>query len=385
MNQHIEIQVGSAKSGALSEKKARPDAARKENIFNRDIQLFNSFNDKKKERFYMDLRILLMAGIDLKTALELIIEEQPKEKDKVFFGTIYDDVIKGKSLADALKKSGKFSEYEYFSIEIGEESNRLNEVLEELMNYYSDQAALKKQIISVLSYPMFVFVITIGLVYFMLTSVVPMFADVFKQFGSELPSLTLKVIYLSENFPFYAMITAIVVIGIGLLVYWQKNEIWFRNGTSSVFLKIPKVGQLIKLVYLARFTQAMHLLLASKTPLVRSLELTTRMIKFYPLQVAITQMKEDVTKGKTLHESMSAFSIFPKRMLSLIKVGEQVNQLETMLGKLSKQYNEELKYQTNVIGKIMEPLILLIIGCIVGVILVAMYMPMFNLSNLMAQ
>jgi len=118
---------------------------------------------------------------------------------------------------------------------------------------------------------------------------------------------------------------------------------------------------------------------------VRSLELTTRMIKFYPLQVAITQMKEDVTKGKTLHESMSAFSIFPKRMLSLIKVGEQVNQLETMLGKLSKQYNEELKYQTNVIGKIMEPLILLIIGCIVGVILVAMYMPMFNLSNLMAQ
>lgn len=333
----------------------------------------------------MDLRILLMAGVDLKSALELIIEEQPKEKEKKFFEGIYQDVIKGKSLSESLKSTGKFSEYEYFSIEIGEESNRLNEVLEELMNYYADQAALKKQIISVLSYPSFVFVITIGLVYFMLTSVVPMFADVFKQFGSELPSLTLKVIYLSENFPFYAMMFSIFVIAAGAFVYWQKEEIWFRKSTSGFFLRIPKVGELIKLIYLSRFTQAMHLLLASKTPLVRSLELTERMIKFYPLQTAIKQMQEDVTKGKTLHAGMSAFSIFPKRMLSLIKVGEEVNQLETMLGKLSKQYNEELKYQTNIIGKIMEPMILLIIGCIVGVILVAMYMPMFNLSNLMAQ
>ncbi len=384
LNQNT-VTVSSSKTENRSNEKTRSDVGKKENIFNRDIQLFSSFNDKKKERFYMDLRILLMAGIDLKTALELIIEEQPKEKDKVFFKTICDDVIKGKSLAESLKTSGKFSEYEYFSIEIGEESNRLNEVLEELMNYYADQAALKKQIMSVLSYPAFVFVITIGLVYFMLTSVVPMFADVFKQFGSELPQLTLKVIAISENFPFYALIGTIVIIGIGLFVYWQKNEVWFRQSTSAFFLKIPKVGQLIKLVYLARFTQAMHLLLASKTPLVRSLELTERMIKFYPLQQAIKQMREDITKGKSLHTGMSAFSIFPKRMLSLIKVGEEVNQLEVMLGKLSKQYNEELKYQTNIIGKIMEPLILLIIGCIVGVILVAMYMPMFNLSNLMAQ
>src|SRR5687767_12128778 len=94
VNQHSEILVGSSKTETHSEKK-------KENIFNRDIQLFNTFNDKKKERFYMDLRILLMAGIDLKSALELIIEEQPKEKDKVFFSAVYDDVIKGKSLADA--------------------------------------------------------------------------------------------------------------------------------------------------------------------------------------------------------------------------------------------------------------------------------------------
>ena len=123
----------------------------------------------------------------------------------------------------------------------------------------------------------------------------------------------------------------------------------------------------------------------AKTPLVKSLSLTERMIKFYPLQTAITTIQQDITKGKTLHESMSSFSIFPKRMLSLIKVGEEVNQLDQMLAKLSKQYSEELKYQTTIIGKVMEPMILLIIGCIVGVIFVAMYMPMLNFSTIMAQ
>lgn len=343
------------------------------------------FGDKKKERFYEDLRVLLVAGVDLKTALEIIIQEQSKEKDKVLFDEIYQGILKGKSLASCLKETGKFSEYEYFSIEIGEEANRLNEVLDELTTYYADQTALKRQVVSVLTYPLFVFAVTLGLVYFMMTTIVPMFADIFKQFGSELPPLTQKIVYISNNFPFYAMVFIAVCAVIGLFIYTQKKQEWFRKSTSAIVLKVPKVGQLVKLIYLARFTQTMHLLLSSKTPLVRSLELTGQMIKFYPIQSAIYQIKEDITKGKSLHEGMSKFSIFPKRMLSLIKVGEEVNQLEVMLKKMSKQYNEDLKHQTQVIGKLMEPLVILIIGVVVGVILVAMYMPMFNLSNIMNQ
>lgn len=355
-------------------------------FYKRDIQLFgNSFGNKKKERFYMDLRTLLMAGVDLKSALEIIIEEQEKEAEKVIYQGIYNEIIKGKALHEGLKNSGKFSEYEHYSIAIGEESNRLSEILLELMNYYNDQANLRKQITSVLSYPLFVLVITIGLVYFMMTSVVPMFAGVFNQFGSELPALTQKVIYFSDNFPFFFMIFGAVVVAIIVFVRTQRDQEYFRKWTSTIFLKIPKAGELIQVIYLARFTQSMHLLLAAKTPLVKSLDLTQKMVKFYPIEVALEQVKADIRSGKTMHEGMAAFSIFPKRMISLIKVGEQVNQLETMLAKLSKQYNEELKYQTTIIGKVMEPMILLIIGSIVGLILVAMYMPMFNLSNIMVQ
>jgi type IV pilus assembly protein PilC len=358
---------------------------KKEQFWNKELSFVNSFGDKKKERFYLDLRVLLVAGVDLKSAIEIIIEEQQKDKEKVIFEAIYNDIIKGKPLADALKNTGKFSDYEYYSIKIGEETNRLNQVLEELMKYYADQSELKKQVISVMTYPLFVFGITIGLVYFMMTSVVPMFADVFKQFGGDLPPLTKKIVYISNNFPFYVLVFSLSVTALIVLVYTQKNQEWFRKSVSSIALRIPKVGQLIKLVYLARFTQSMQLLLSSKTPLVRSLDLTSKMIKFYPLQMAIIQMAEDIKVGKSLHSGMAQFNIFPNRMLSLIKVGEEVNQLEMILQKLSDQYQEDLKHQTKLIGKLMEPIIILIIGGIVGVILVAMYMPMFNLSNVMIQ
>ena len=358
---------------------------KKEQFWNKELSFVNSFGDKKKERFYLDLRVLLVAGVDLKSAIEIIIEEQQKDKEKLIFEAIYNDIIKGKPLADALKNTGKFSDYEYYSIKIGEETNRLNQVLEELMKYYADQSELKKQVISVMTYPLFVFGITIGLVYFMMTSVVPMFADVFKQFGGDLPPLTKKIVYISNNFPFYVLVFSLSVTAIVVLVYTQKNQVWFRKSVSTIALRIPKVGQLIKLVYLARFTQSMQLLLSSKTPLVRSLDLTSKMIKFYPLQMAIIQMAEDIKVGKSLHSGMAQFKIFPNRMLSLIKVGEEVNQLEMILQKLSDQYQEDLKHQTKLIGKLMEPIIILIIGAIVGVILVAMYMPMFNLSNVMIQ
>jgi len=366
--------------------KTAPAVMKKENFFNKDIALFGGgFGEKKKERFFSDLRTLLTAGVDMKSALEIIIEEQEKPKDGEFFSGIYEGVIRGKSLATVLKETGKFSEYEYFSIEIGEESNRLVEVVNELIDYYTGRAALKKQIYAVLSYPLFVLFVTIGLVYFMMNNVVPMFADVYKQFGSELPPITQRIVSISNNFPVYMLVFVLLVGTTFAFVITQRKQEWFRRSVSGIALRIPKVGQLVKMIYLARFSQSLHLLLSSKTPLVRSLELTRKMIAFYPLEVALDKIGSDVAKGKSLHEGMSAFALFPKRMISLIKVGEDVNRLEPMLQKLAKQYQEDLKHQTTIIGKLMEPMIILVIGVIVGVILVAMYLPMFNLSNILAK
>lgn len=357
-------------------------STKKKSFWEQDIQLFNRFNDKKKEAFYGDLETLIKAGVDLKKAFEIILEEQIGEKDEEFYQSIYQDILSGKSLADSLKGTGKFSEYEYYSIVIGEESNLLIEILNELKLFFKKKTDLKKQITSVLSYPIFVLIVTIGIVYFLLTSLVPIFSKIYKQFDSELPSLTKKIVYLSEHIFFFAGATLAIIVAIILFIYTQKKQEWFRKSTSEIALKIPILGNYLKKVHLTRFTSSLQLLLSANTPLVKSLDLTKKMNSFYPLDPILDDVIYKVTKGSSLNEVLKLYKFFPSRFISLIKVGEETNELDTMLLKLSNQYYDELEHQTKIISKIMEPVMLIIIGSFVGVILIAIYLPLFNLSNI---
>lgn len=354
----------------------------KTSFLNRDIQLFNKFTDKKKEAFYNDLQTLVKAGVDLKKSFEIILEEQEGQKEEAFYNGIYNDILSGKSLADSLKASGKFSEYEYYSIVIGEESNLLIEILNELKLYFKKKTDLRKQISSVLSYPIFVFIATIGIVYFLLTSLVPIFSKIYKQFDSELPALTKTVVYVSEHIMYFVGVGLGCLLGVIVLIYTQKSKIWFRKITSEVALKIPVLNSYLKKVHITRFTSSLQLLLSANTPLIKSLDLTKKMNSFYPLDSILEDVIYQVTKGNSLHEVLKKHSFFPRRFISLVKVGEETNELDTMLSKLSTQYYEELEHQTKIISKIMEPLMLLLIGGFVGVILIAIYLPLFNLSNI---
>ncbi len=134
-------------------------------------------------------------------------------------------------------------------------------------------------------------------------------------------------------------------------------------------------------IYLARMCQSMSLLLSSKSPLIQTLELVEEMIGFYPIEDAMKKTRKQILKGESLHVGLSNFPIFDKRLISLIKIAEEVNKLDSTFERLSKQYQDDVEYETKLIGTIIEPLIIVLIGLVVGVIMVAMYMPMFNLSN----
>jgi type IV pilus assembly protein PilC len=146
-------------------------------------------------------------------------------------------------------------------------------------------------------------------------------------------------------------------------------------------LNLPLVGEIIGKIYLARFSHAMTLLVTSKIPLLRATSLIKQMIAFYPLEVALNQAEQDIMKGDFLLKLLARFPIFPKRMLSLIKIGEVVNQLELFFDKIAKQYSDEVEHQTNLIGSMIEPFMIIFLGLIVGVILIAMYLPLFQLST----
>jgi type IV pilus assembly protein PilC len=353
----------------------------KKNILQRELSFGKVFKDKLKEEFYKEFSSLLESGIDIQRTITILIEEQSNKKIIVVLQKIADDVVGGRSLSEALKKSGHFTAYEYQSIRIGEETGRLKNILEHLSEYFTEKVKLRRQLISVFTYPAFVICITIGVLYFMLNSVVPMFEDVFKQFGQELPMLTQKIIGLSKHFSTFLLYFSLGTLTIAIYSYTQRKEPWFRSLSANIVLRFPVFGILMRKIYLARTCQSMSLLLSSKTPLVASIELVQEMIGFYPIEHALGEIKLDIMKGDPFHKGLARYSIFDKRLVSLTKIAEETNQLDATFNRLSKQYQEDIEFRTKLIGTIIEPLIIVIIGLVVGVIMVAMYLPMFNLSN----
>ncbi|TND10223.1 MAG: type II secretory pathway, component PulF [Bacteroidetes bacterium] len=375
------IDIRQVKQKQAKEKDA-PAGSSISELLNKDIRLFGkSFGDKKKERFYAELNLLLAAGIDIKTALELIEQEQPKAAERQLLNGIRTAVINGSSLSDALQATGRFSAYEFYSIRIGEETGRMAEVLNDLADYFTKKIKQRRKVSGALSYPMVVLGAAVLVVFFMMKFVVPMFADVFKRFKQELPPLTKGIISLSESFSAYSGYFFLAVFGLLIFCYAQRKQSWYRKFSSAFVLRLPYFGKLVQKIYLERFCHAMHLLTVAKTPLVNALELVEKMVGYYPIEMALEKVRDDILHGKSLHESLAQFPVFNRRMVSLLRVAEEVNQLDLIFGKLSKQYTEEIDHETSIIGSVVEPVMIIVLGLLVAVILVAMYLPMFQLST----
>jgi type IV pilus assembly protein PilC len=340
------------------------------------------FSDKQKEDFYREFSTLIKAGVDFNQALVILTEQQKSKFIKSVYKSINDEVVKGKSLHEAIKSYKYFSPYEYYSVKIGEDTRRLTEIFDQLQKFYSRKIKMKRQIVSVLAYPAFVLSITFVVLYFMLNFVVPMFASVFQQFGKDLPKITQFVVNISNNFNTIVFSGVGVVLSILIAHNLFKKQDRYRDFISRLVLKTPYFGNLIKKIYLARFCQSFSLLLSAKTPLITSLELTEKMISFYPLKSAIRQAKKDILKGESLADSLKKHSFFTPKIISLTAIGEQINELDKMFDGLANQYNEDVDHSTKMLGTILEPLMIVLIGSIVGFIMIAMYSPMFNLSKI---
>ena len=369
----------------LKKNKPTSKTGKNEDIFaflNKDIELFGSgLSDKKKEAFYLEMSILLSAGVDIKSALEIIWEEQTNQKDKTLFSTLKNNIVAGTTLSDAIKLSEKFSDYEFFSLQIGEESGKLSLVLQQLAAYYQSKIKQRRQLVSALSYPLLVLSTSFGAIFFMMNFIVPMFADIFKRFGGNLPGITQAIVSISAIINNYILYVFVLLIALIFFLLSQKEKIWFKKYSAKAMIKIPLIGTLIKKIYLARFCYSMNLLISSKIPILRAIDLIKKMIGFYPIEVALTQIEAEILQGNSLHQSMSAHEVFPKRMVSLVKVGEEVNQLEEFFEKIAKQYTDEIEHQTGLIGSLIEPIMIIFLGLVVGIILIAMYLPLFQLSN----
>ncbi len=351
-------------------------------LMRKDIQLFpKKLGDKHKENFYSSLETLFSSGIDIRTSLDIVYEENNNTKFKDIFLGLRENVINGDSLSDAMIKTKQFSAYEYQSIIIGEESGRLPAVLHELSKYYTQKIKQRRQITSALTYPVLVLITALAAITFMLNVIVPMFMDVFKRFGGELPALTKSIVKISEFISGNMFIIFIVFLAIVVLYFVVRKKEWYRKFSSYLLLKTPFAGKIALKIYLARFSQAMALLLGSKTPMLRALQLAREMIGFYPIEKALVNIEDMVMHGKSFHMGLGKYSLFEKRMVSLTKVAEEVNKLDTMFETLHNQYSNEVEHQTSILTGILEPVLIIFVGVIVAVILISMYMPLFQIST----
>lgn len=351
-------------------------------FLNKDLSFGSkSLGDRKKERFYSELHILLAAGIDIRTALELITEQATDELQKKTFEGIKQQVVSGSSLSETIAGTGFFSLYESFSLKIGEESGKLNEVLKELTAFYQKRIKLKRQLVNAFSYPLVVMLVAGGTIAFLLHFVVPMFTDVFKRFNSELPALTRLVIRMSASSSWIFYFLLLVTIPLTIIFITQRKKEWFRRSTSSFVMKMPLIGTLIRKIYVARLCLSMNLLLSARTPLLKSLELARNMVDFYPLEQSLVLAQKDILKGSSLHASFAGHALYDQRMISLVKVAEEVNQLDHIFSKLATQYSDEVDHQTAVLSSLIEPVMIIFLGLLVSVILIAMYLPLFQLSS----
>lgn len=353
-----------------------------EKLLKKEVVLFGSgFSNKKKQSFYLELAVLLKAGITIKEALTLIIESFKKKTDKEMFEDILHHVVNGKPLSDALNSSKHFTEYEYFSVKIGEETGTTARVCKELGVFYERKNEQKRIVISALTYPSIVLSTAVLVVIFMLGYVVPMFQDIFKQNNMELPFLTQIIVKMSDFTRTYGAFFFLAVLTLIFSSRFFKDNHQYKNRLHYSLLKIPVFGRFVTKVYLAQFTQAVTLLTASKVPILNSIQMVRKMIQFIPLQDALLKVENGILKGASLSESMKGNNIFDNRIISLVKVAEETNQTEYVFSQLNEQFNQEVVQQSKIMATVLEPFIILFVGVIVAVLLIAMYMPMFQMSS----
>lgn len=341
------------------------------------------FNNKKKESFYSELGVLLNAGINLKDSLTLLHDELDKNKDKELVNQILNQIIKGSNFSESIKDQKGFSEYEYYSLKIGEETGTLNKVTQELGLFFRRKNEQRKNLMNAISYPIVVLITAVLSVFFMLKFVVPMFADIFKQNGVELPLLTRVIIQASSMMERYFWVFIFFMLTFIVCIRFVKKKEWYQKIVSRLILKIPFIGELVRKIHLAQFTQAVAFLTGANVPLLNSLELTKKMIDFYPLKTALTEVEKDVIIGNVLSKSLEPYSIFDSRMISLIRVAEETNQNEYIFEKLTVQYNEDVQHKSKMLSTILEPIIIVVLGSLVALILISMYLPMFKLSTVL--
>ena len=347
-------------------------STRKKRITQEDITVFTR-----------QLATMMKAGLPLMQAFEIVARGHSNPSMTQMLMQVRADVEQGSALGKSFSKYPKYFDRFYCNLVSAVETGGVLEgLLDKLAVYKEKTQAIKKKVKTALTYPIAIMVVAVALIFVMMMFVLPAFGEVYSSMGAELPGLTQIVMSMSKFFVKYGwmMIVAIILAGFGLYKLHQKSPA-FQKRVDSIMLRLPIFGPIVRKATIARWSRTTATLFAAGVPLVEVLDSVAGAAGNILYEEATKDIQAKVTQGLSLTSSMQSTEMFPNMIIQMAAIGEESGSLDDMLNKAAEFYEEEVDNSVSQLSSLMEPVIMVVLGSTIGVLLVAMYLPLFNLGN----
>jgi type IV pilus assembly protein PilC len=333
--------------------------------------------------FSRQLATMLAAGIPLVQAFEIVGAGHENAAMQKLILAVKADVEGGSALAEALAKHPLYFDDLFVNlVEAGEQAGALETLLDKIATYKEKTEALKKKIKKALTYPAAVLVVAFVVTTILLIFVIPAFEDLFKGFGADLPTFTRMVIDLSFFVREKGWYIAILMgAGVGTFFYFKKRSRAMRHWLDRMSLKIPVIGSILQKASIARYARTLSTMFAAGVPLVEALESVAGATGNIVYEVGVLQMRDEVATGQRLQQAMENSDLFPNMVIQMIAVGEESGSLDDMSAKVADFYEEDVDNAVDNLSSLLEPMIMAILGVLVGGLVVAMYLPIFKMGS----
>ncbi|MDG9781729.1 type II secretion system F family protein [Metapseudomonas otitidis] len=333
--------------------------------------------------FTRQMATMMKAGVPLLQSFDIIGEGVDNQNMRKLVEEVKQEVAAGNSFANSLRKKPLYFDELYCNlVDSGEQSGALENLLDRVATYKEKTESLKAKIKKAMTYPIAVVIVALIVSAILLIKVVPQFQSIFSGFGAELPAFTMMVIHLSEFLQTWWFVVLAAIFGASFSIReLHRRSKKFRDGVDRTVLKLPIVGDILYKSAVARYARTLSTTFAAGVPLVDALDSVSGATGNVVFKEAVNKIKQDVSTGMQLNFSMRTTGVFPAMAIQMTSIGEESGALDTMLDKVASFYEEEVDNAVDNLTTLMEPLIMAVLGVLVGGLIIAMYLPIFQLGS----
>ncbi|MBI3330540.1 MAG: type II secretion system F family protein [Candidatus Omnitrophica bacterium] len=335
--------------------------------------------------FSRQLATMVDSGIPIAPALDVLGDQMEDRTFRQILKKVRGDIEAGSSLSEAIGRHPRaFSEFFVNMVRAGESSGRLDEILDRVAAYIEKVSVLQRKVRASLFYPAFVTILAIGITTFLLVVIVPKFKEIFTALGGQLPAPTQLLLGVSEFIGTYLAyeVLACVALAVGVRLYMGTPA--GRLQFDRLVLRIPVIGKLLQKVFIARFSRTLATLVKSGVPILTSLEIVAKTAGNRVVEGAVLAARSSIKEGENIADPLALSQVFPTMVTRMIAVGEKTGELEKMLTKIADFYENEVDAAVTALTSLIEPLVIAILGVVIGGIVVALFLPIFKISTLVS-